>query len=145
MIALLSAARQNGAMIVAARRYRQGQAQDVEIVLDGECRHRAEPDSFDWPVFDENTASSLCYTSGTTGHPKGVVYSHRSSVLHAMAAADLVLWDRDLHAAPMEALGEARPRVTTLAGQIVYESPGGVRDPRAAMGARPDADGVGAS
>jgi fatty-acyl-CoA synthase len=36
-----------------------------------------------WPRFDENTASSLCYTSGTTGHPKGVLYSHRSTVLHA--------------------------------------------------------------
>ena len=38
---------------------------------------------FTWPEFDENTASSLCYTSGTTGDPKGVLYSHRSSVLHA--------------------------------------------------------------
>lgn len=45
-----------------------------------------EPDAFDWPVFDENTASGLCYTSGTTGDPKGVLYSHRSSVLHAMAS-----------------------------------------------------------
>lgn len=44
-----------------------------------------EPDEFDWPQFDENTASGLCYTSGTTGDPKGVLYSHRSSVLHAMA------------------------------------------------------------
>ncbi len=44
-----------------------------------------EADVFDWPVFDENTASGLCYTSGTTGDPKGVLYSHRSSVLHAMA------------------------------------------------------------
>lgn len=44
-----------------------------------------EPAEFDWPVFDENTASGLCYTSGTTGEPKGVLYSHRSSVLHAMA------------------------------------------------------------
>ncbi len=43
---------------------------------------RDEPD---WPVFDENTASGLCYTSGTTGKPKGVLYSHRSSLLHAMA------------------------------------------------------------
>ncbi|MDO5692423.1 MAG: 3-(methylthio)propionyl-CoA ligase [Pseudomonadota bacterium] len=40
-----------------------------------------------WPVFDENTASSMCYTSGTTGHPKAALYSHRSTVLHAYAAA----------------------------------------------------------
>ena len=42
---------------------------------------------YDWPEFDENTASSLCYTSGTTGNPKGALYSHRSTVLHAFGAA----------------------------------------------------------
>ena len=47
----------------------------------------AHSDQYDWPTFDENTASSLCYTSGTTGNPKGVLYSHRSTVLHTMAAA----------------------------------------------------------
>ncbi len=40
-------------------------------------------DDFEWPVLDENTAAALCYTSGTTGNPKGVLYSHRSTVLHA--------------------------------------------------------------
>ena len=44
-----------------------------------------QPDTFDWPVLDENTASGMCYTSGTTGNPKGVLYSHRSTLLHAMA------------------------------------------------------------
>ena len=46
----------------------------------------AEDTDFDWPEFPENTASSLCYTSGTTGNPKGVLYSHRSTVLHALLA-----------------------------------------------------------
>jgi fatty-acyl-CoA synthase len=44
----------------------------------------ADDDDMDWPYFDETTANVLCYTSGTTGRPKGVLYSHRSTVLHAM-------------------------------------------------------------
>ena len=47
----------------------------------------AENDSFDWPEFDENTAAGLCYTSGTTGNPKGVLFSHRSTLLHAYAVS----------------------------------------------------------
>ena len=46
-----------------------------------------QPSDYIWPSFDENTASSMCYTSGTTGHPKAALYSHRSSVLHAYAAS----------------------------------------------------------
>ena len=45
-----------------------------------------EDTSYDWPDLDENTASSMCYTSGTTGNPKGVLYSHRSTVLHTYAS-----------------------------------------------------------
>ncbi len=52
-----------------------------EDVIDGRS------DRFTWPQFDENTASSICYTSGTTGNPKGVLYGHRSTILHTMASA----------------------------------------------------------
>ncbi len=59
----------------------------VHGLLSYETLLAAQPAQYAWPVFDENTASSLCYTSGTTGSPKGVLYSHRSTVLHAYAAA----------------------------------------------------------
>ncbi|AWM33073.1 long-chain fatty acid--CoA ligase [Hymenobacter nivis] len=58
--------------------------------LPGLCSYEdllsAERADYEWPMFDENTACSLCYTSGTTDQPKGVLYSHRSTVLHALGA-----------------------------------------------------------
>jgi acyl-CoA synthetase (AMP-forming)/AMP-acid ligase II len=47
----------------------------------------AESDAYAWPEFDERSAAALCYTSGTTGNPKGVLYSHRSTILHAYGGA----------------------------------------------------------
>ena len=57
----------------------------VDRLQDYESFIADHPETFDWPVLDERTASALCYTSGTTGDPKGVLYSHRSTVLHAYA------------------------------------------------------------
>jgi 3-(methylthio)propionyl---CoA ligase len=48
---------------------------------------KGESEDFEWPSFDEKTAACLCYTSGTTGNPKGALYSHRSTMIHAYAAA----------------------------------------------------------
>lgn len=53
----------------------------------------AEAPDYDWPELDERSACGLCYTSGTTGAPKGVLYSHRSSVLHAMACCQPDVFD----------------------------------------------------
>lgn len=66
----------------------------------------AESSECDWPDFDERTASCLCYTSGTTGNPKGVLYSHRSTVIHSYAlcmpdAASLSAHDAVLTVVPM--------------------------------------------
>jgi fatty-acyl-CoA synthase len=62
-------------------------APQIQSVHDWETLLAAQPTTFDWPVLDENDASSMCYTSGTTGNPKGVVYSHRSNYLHTMQVA----------------------------------------------------------
>ena len=59
---------------------------NVENQLCYEDLMAAAAEDYTWPSFDENTASTLCYTSGTTGNPKGVLYSHRSTILHAFAA-----------------------------------------------------------
>ena len=58
-----------------------------ETTLDALCYEElldGQPESHEWPEFPEETASGLCYTSGTTGNPKGALYSHRSTLLHAM-------------------------------------------------------------
>ena len=81
-------------------------AQAVPGLLSFDALLAGQPAAYAWPAFDENTASSLCYTSGTTGHPKGVLYSHRSTLLHAYAAAlpdvmSLSARDSELPVVPM--------------------------------------------
>jgi fatty-acyl-CoA synthase len=94
---------------------------------------RAEPIPH-WPQFDENTASGLCYTSGTTGRPKGVLYSHRSCVLSAMASnfADMMALratDRVLVAVPMFHVNAwGLPYVAPMAGAALL-MPGAQLDP----------------
>jgi fatty-acyl-CoA synthase len=92
----------------------------------------------EWPIFDENSASALCYTSGTTGRPKGVLYSHRSTILYAMmmASADalsLRAVDRVLPAVPMFHVNAwGLPYVAPMVGaSLVF--PGRQLDPAALL------------
>jgi fatty-acyl-CoA synthase len=81
-----------------------------------------QPIEYDWPDLDEKSAAAMCYTSGTTGNPKGVVYSHRSSYLHSMSVCSangigLVDGDRVLPVVPMfHANAWGQPYAAVMAG-----------------------------
>ena len=101
-----------------------GEADTSELgeVLHYEDLLAAESSGYAWPEIDERQAAAMCYTSGTTGNPKGVVYSHRSSVLHAMATTaaatfGLVEEDRVLMIVPMfHANAWGLPHATWMTG-----------------------------
>eukprot|EP01006_Ploeotia_vitrea_P062636 TRINITY_DN84161_c0_g1_i1.p1 TRINITY_DN84161_c0_g1~~TRINITY_DN84161_c0_g1_i1.p1 ORF type:complete len:563 (+),score=60.04 TRINITY_DN84161_c0_g1_i1:28-1716(+) len=91
----------------------------------------AQPKTIQWPNLDENHASSLCYTSGTTGNPKGVLYSHRSAVVHAMSemapnSLNLSCKDSVLMVVPMfHACGWGTPYACPASGaNLVLPGPG---------------------
>jgi fatty-acyl-CoA synthase len=76
----------------------EGDTSALGETLSYEALVTAEEPGFDWPVLDERSAAAMCYTSGTTGNPKGVVYSHRSTWLHTMAeqsASSIGMTERD--------------------------------------------------
>jgi 3-(methylthio)propionyl---CoA ligase len=89
-----------------------------------------ESDAFEWPSFDERTAAALCYTSGTTGNPKGTLYTHRSTIIHAYGAAlpdalNLSARDSVLPVVPMfHANAWSLPYACTMVGaKMVFPGP----------------------
>ncbi|MDN7934267.1 3-(methylthio)propionyl-CoA ligase [Burkholderia metallica] len=79
----------------------------------------AQDGNYEWPVLDENLASGLCYTSGTTGNPKGVLYSHRSTVLHSYSSA---LPD-SLNCSASEVIMPVVPMFHVNAWELPYSAP----------------------
>jgi acyl-CoA synthetase (AMP-forming)/AMP-acid ligase II len=75
------------AYVLMAGRDRMPQSTTIPNLLCYEDLIASHSDDYAWPLIDENSAASLCYTSGTTGNPKGALYSHRSTVLHAYGSA----------------------------------------------------------
>jgi fatty-acyl-CoA synthase len=73
--------------VLMVDRNRMPAASKVSNLICYEDLATGHSDRYDWPEFDENTASSLCYTSGTTGNPRGALFSHRSTMIHAMMSA----------------------------------------------------------
>jgi len=89
-----------------------------------------QDDRFEWPSFDERTAAALCYTSGTTGNPKGTLYAHRSTIIHAYGAAlpdarNLSALDAVLPVVPMfHANAWSLPYACTMVGaKMVFPGP----------------------
>ncbi|MFF2059914.1 long-chain-fatty-acid--CoA ligase [Rhodococcus qingshengii] len=100
-------------------------APELPSALDYETLLEREDPNFEWPQFDERSAAALCYTSGTTGNPKGVLYSHRSIILHALAMSGADVYgitsrDRVLALVPLfHAMGWGLPFVCGLVGSDI--------------------------
>ena len=120
-----------GLIVMTDQEHMTDDMQNLEIpVYCYEHLLEVESKSFDWPVFSEDTASSLCYTSGTTGNPKGVLYSHGSNLNHAMVSSHVDVFglsasDSFLQIVPMcHANGWGLPHnVPMVGGKLVLPGP----------------------
>lgn len=91
----------------------------IEGLLCYEDILQQESENFEWPSFDEKTAAALCYTSGTTGNPKGVLYSHRSTVIHAISSGRAGV----LNMSPLSRILPVVPMFHVCAWGVPYAAP----------------------